>query len=79
MGHQELFLSASVLGAAIAPDNCLHDANMRLDRLKFHCPSHERSAASPGLWGGRARIRDLSHRHDKLGGKLSGVSGPRHR
>ena len=38
MGHQELFLSASVLGAAIAPDNCLHDANMRLDRLKFQYP-----------------------------------------
>ena len=64
MGYQKLFLSASVLGAAIAPDNCLHDANMRVDRLKFQWSkaatiklthyrftgtSHERSAASPGL------------------------------
>jgi hypothetical protein len=35
MRYQELFLSASVLGAAIAPDNCLHDANMRPGRLLF--------------------------------------------
>jgi hypothetical protein len=35
MRYQELFLSASVLGAAIAPDNCLHDADMRPGRLLF--------------------------------------------
>jgi hypothetical protein len=50
MGYQEFFLSASVLGAAIAPDDCLHNVNMRSDRLKLQRPGCRVTRIERRVW-----------------------------
>ena len=46
--HQELFLSASILGAAIALNNCRHQRNMRSESILFQPePCHNQTDPLP--------------------------------